>query len=57
MDMFEISSKNMTEKKEMSESDLPKTGTISDKGANISYEPGPEQRVRLLRLAPGSTTE
>lgn len=43
MDMFEISSKNMTEKKEMSESDLPKIGTISDKGANISYEPGPEQ--------------
>jgi len=45
MDMFEISSKNMTEKKEMSESDVPKTDTISDKGANISYEPGPEQRV------------
>lgn len=43
MDMFEISSMNMTEKKEMSESDLPKIGTISDKGANISYEPGPEQ--------------
>lgn len=43
MDMFKISSKNMTEKKEMSESDVPKTGTISDKGANSSYEPGPEQ--------------
>lgn len=45
MDMFEISSKNMAEKKELSESDLPKIETISDKNENIFDGPGTEQET------------
>ena len=45
MDLFEISSKDMSEKKEMPESDLPKIDPITLKDENIFDEPGTEQRV------------